>query len=63
MDDSADDDTPMLGMDLPATLTFDYPTIRALSQYLVENLAPATHVRAHPCKPTLACEIEGLTLQ
>jgi len=32
-------------MDLPATLTFDYPTIKALSQYLVENLAPVSQVR------------------
>ena len=31
-------------MDLPATLTFDYPTVRALSQYLVENLTPVTQV-------------------
>jgi acyl carrier protein len=34
-------------MDLPATLTFDYPTVRALSQYLTENLAPVTQVPSH----------------
>ena len=31
-------------VDLPATLTFDYPTVRALSQYLVENLTPVMQV-------------------
>ena len=48
-------------MDLPATLTFDYPTVRALSQYLVENLTPVMQVRQvipFPfLDPALPCEI------
>ncbi|HET8683472.1 MAG TPA: phosphopantetheine-binding protein, partial [Micromonosporaceae bacterium] len=30
-----------LGLDLPATLTFEFPTTRALTEYLLDSVAPA----------------------
>ena len=38
------------GLDLPATLTFDYPSVAALSKYMAGELAAAAPAVAEPAR-------------
>ena len=49
------------GLELPATLTFDYPTISAISDYLMETLAPVSDADVSGSSIITAAD-EGLAL-